>query len=319
MSALRQFEDFVDYGGTVVPPAVTPYMTDGSDFIELEVGLSIEMFLESHSAATVPGSGTAVAHVAPFNFESRGAVAFVGGAALVQVVAPFDFECGSAVTFGGGATLVHVTAPDFENRVALMLGRGPKMPGAAGSGFESGNALARSNAATPAPWAEAWHSGALADRLVGVCSFPILTGASGTTLTAASMGGWAFAPIPSPRDDRIDQLLDKYALLEDGWLDDRSKAPGHVAVNRARTLYLSAKEGRYPPIRCYVSGDGEVGLVWERGGGYGNVGFWEDGSLVYYVCSVDGSQEIRDDIFLGDQESLPAELIKALRAFYAAA
>jgi hypothetical protein len=121
-------------------------------------------------------------------------------------------------------------------------------------------------------------------------------------------------PLPA-QSDRISELLDQYANnLEDGWLDERSKAPGKAAVERARKLYESARDNGYPPVRCYVSADGEVGLVWETGEGYGNVGFWADGSLVYYVRSADG-REVRDDIVAVDGEKLPAGLIKALRTF----
>jgi hypothetical protein len=114
--------------------------------------------------------------------------------------------------------------------------------------------------------------------------------------------------------DRINDLLDQYAALKDGWLDGQSRAPGKSAVERARKLYQSARDNGYPPVRCYVSTDGEVGLVWEKDKGYGNVGFWEDGSLVYYVRSADGYKEVRNDIAM-DEEELPAELIKVLRTF----
>jgi hypothetical protein len=113
--------------------------------------------------------------------------------------------------------------------------------------------------------------------------------------------------------DSINETLDRYENLKDGWLNERSKAPGFVAVTRARKLYESAKRNGYPPVRCYVSPDGEAGLIWQKGRGYGNVGFWPDGSLVYYVRPTDGT-ELRDDIVM-DGENLPGELIKALRTF----
>jgi hypothetical protein len=115
--------------------------------------------------------------------------------------------------------------------------------------------------------------------------------------------------------DSIKETLGQYANLKDGWLNERSssKAPGFVAVTRARKLYESTKSNGYPPVRCYVSADGEVGLIWRKGRGYGNVGFWSDGSLVYYVRRTDGA-ELRDDIVM-DGENLPGELIKALRTF----
>jgi hypothetical protein len=113
--------------------------------------------------------------------------------------------------------------------------------------------------------------------------------------------------------DIINETLDRYESQQDGWLEEDSKAPGNVAVARAKMLYKSTKRNGYPPVRCYVSADGEVGLIWKKGRGYGNVGFWPDGSLVYYVRATDGT-EFRDDIVL-DSEYLPGELIKALRTF----
>jgi len=113
--------------------------------------------------------------------------------------------------------------------------------------------------------------------------------------------------------DIINETLDRYESLENGWLEEDSKAPSNVAVTRARMLYRSTKRNGYPPVRCYVSADGEVGLIWKKGRGYGNVGFWPDGSLVYYVRPTDG-RELRDDIVM-DGENLPGELIKALRTF----
>lgn len=112
----------------------------------------------------------------------------------------------------------------------------------------------------------------------------------------------------------ISDALDRYESLKNGWLDERSEAPSLAAVTRARKLYESTKRNGYPPIRSYVSADGEIGLIWQKGRGYGNVGFWPDGSLVYYVRGTDGITEVRDDIIM-DTENLPGELIKALRSF----
>jgi hypothetical protein len=114
--------------------------------------------------------------------------------------------------------------------------------------------------------------------------------------------------------DRISDALDLYESLENGWLDAASEAPSVVAITRAKNLYKSTKRNGYPPVRSYVSADGEVGLIWQKGRGYGNVGFWPDGSLVYYVRGTDGITEVRDDIIM-DTEYLPGELIKALRTF----
>ena len=209
------------------------------------------------------------------------------------------------------------SALDFEDGSSLESGPVAAAIGVAGSGFESVSASAWSGATNLIHMVDAWQLGAWVDPGQQFPSFLMTVVVPVGISTAASGGGFVEAQKGPPKGDHIGQLLDKYAILKDGWLDQRSKGPGRAAVDRARSLYLSSREGRYPPKRSYVSGDGEVGLVWEKGNGYANVGFWVDGSVVYYVRSVDGTKEIRDDVSLGDQESLPIELIKALRAFYA--
>jgi hypothetical protein len=141
----------------------------------------------------------------------------------------------------------------------------------------------------------------------------VVTAREFLTAVAAVRADSTFLGQAATETDSINETLDQYESLKDGWLDGDSKAPGVVAVTRARMLYRSTRRNGYPPVRCYVSADGEVGLIWQHGRGYGNVGFWSDGSLVYYVRASDGI-EVRDDIVM-DGENLPGELIKALRTF----
>ena len=289
MSALRDVEKLSDFRRTVGPRALMSRMIEGPNCTEIPY----DPALWGSHAETLSGSNSAV-------------IATSGGTTVPHGWL-IDLETGRAGGLGGTAIMA----------CWLNSGPGAVATGIAGSRFERGSASAWSGATSLIHIVDARQLGAWAEQGEEFHSFPTTVVVPVEVSTAASGRGVAEAQKGPPKGDHIGQLLDKYALLEDDWLDERSKAPGKGTVDRARSLYLSSREGRYPPKRCYVSGDGEVGLVWEKGKGYANVGFWADGSVVYYVRSVDGTKEIRDDVSLGDQESLPIELIKALRAFYA--
>ena len=52
--------------------------------------------------------------------------------------------------------------------------------------------------------------------------------------------------------------------------------------------------------------------MWDDGSGFADVGFWSDGSLVFYARDADG-KEIRDDLSSFDE--LPGALLNILRSF----
>ena len=94
---------------------------------------------------------------------------------------------------------------------------------------------------------------------------------------------------------RLEEELTGYEQLSNDWDDAGAEAPSQQAIDLARSVLDMSPFLGAVPVRSYVTAEGEVGLVWERGGGYADIGIFEDGSVSYYVRSASGKREMYSD------------------------
>jgi hypothetical protein len=93
----------------------------------------------------------------------------------------------------------------------------------------------------------------------------------------------------------LEDELSAYEELPDDWNDSGAESPPRAAIDLARAVVRQSPFMGAIPVRAYVTAAGEVGLVWERGGGYADIGLFDDGTVSYYARSADGLREVYSD------------------------
>ena len=87
--------------------------------------------------------------------------------------------------------------------------------------------------------------------------------------------------------DRIAEKITSYSLLKSDWDGYGGTAPNARSITET-LLWLRSLPLGCPPLKPMLSGTGEVGLYWDDGRFYCDIGFCGDGTFSYYFEAPDG-------------------------------
>lgn len=120
---------------------------------------------------------------------------------------------------------------------------------------------------------------------------------------------------PEHRTERIDRLRQQiraYASFEDNWDGYGGSRPDRAAIVAAERFLMKLPAGASLP-RTGLSGDGEIGLFWDYGEGFIDVGFVGDGEYSYYARSSLGAELFGDNQKI--DEDINEELVQFIRDY----